>query len=85
VIVLTSRGGATGAWATASFDAERNKITIRTNDADRFTLDVGRIPIDWERPVVLGIDGRNSELRRRERTLLHFRRDGRAGWVVEEE
>ncbi len=82
--VEAQREGTQGGWATGSFDPKRNKITIRTNDVTRFAVDVARIAIDWERPVILGIDGRNSELRRREVTYLHFRRGDGRGWVVEE-
>jgi hypothetical protein len=75
---------AAGGWATGSFDPQRNKITIHTRDVQRFTIDVGRIPVDWERLVVLSIDERNSELRRRDFDLLEFVRSQHGGWIVVE-
>jgi hypothetical protein len=76
------RDGVPGGWATGSFDPERNKLSIRTHDLRGFAVDVARIPIRWEKLVILSIDGRNSELRRRDFTLLHFRLDEHGQWVV---
>ncbi len=78
------RDNADGGWATGSFDAKRNKLSIRTRDVQRFAIDVSRIRIDWERLVVIGIDGANSELRKRDFVVLHFARDGHGQWVVDE-
>ena len=78
------RRGAPGAWATGSFNPDRNKLTIRTRDVQQFAIDTGRIPIDWERLVILGIDGHNSELRKRDYFFLHFARDRHGRWVVQE-
>ncbi|UCF34599.1 MAG: hypothetical protein JSV78_04705 [Phycisphaerales bacterium] len=75
---------AAGGWATGSFNPQRNKITIRTRNIQRFTIDVGRIPVDWERLVVLSIDERNTELRRRDFDLLEFVRSQREGWAIVE-
>jgi hypothetical protein len=75
---------ADGGWATGSFDPQRNKITIHTRNVQRFTIDVGRIPVDWERLVVLSIDERNTELRRRDFDLLEFVRSQRGGWMIVE-
>jgi hypothetical protein len=79
------RNGAAGAWATGSFDPDRNKISITTQDVQRFSIDTGRILINWRKPVVLGIDGVNSELRRRPRPVIQFERDEHGQWVVLEE
>jgi len=76
------RGDAPGAWATGSFDAERNKITVDTQDVDHFTIDTSRIPIRWDRLVIIRIDGRNSELVQREHSLYQFARDEHNRWVV---
>ena len=76
------RKGAPGAWATGSFDRKRNKLDIRTRDVQDFSIDVSRIPINWERLVVIGIDGANSELRKRDYSVLHFRLDDHGQWVV---
>lgn len=82
--VIEARKGSQGGWATGSFDAERNRITIRTRDVRRFILDTGRIPIDWDRLVVLSIDGRTSELRKRDHPLLYFTLDEHGEWVIAE-
>ena len=82
--VEKGRDGADGAWATGSFDSKRNKLSIKARDVRRFTIDVARIPIDWERLVILSINGRNSELRRRNHTLLHFVLDEYGRWTVAE-
>ncbi|MFQ5414008.1 MAG: hypothetical protein ACE5E6_06070 [Phycisphaerae bacterium] len=78
------RGDARGGWATGSFDRPRNKITIDTRDVDRFRVDTSRIPIDWDRGVILRINGANSELRRRDYAILHFALDDHGAWVVVE-
>ena len=82
--VEKGRDRAEGAWATGSFDSKRNKLRIKARDVRRFTIDVARIPIDWERLVILSINGRNSELRRRNHTLLHFVLDEYGRWTVAE-
>ena len=84
LFVEKARRGAPGAWATGSFNPERNKLTIRTRDVQQFAIDTGRIPIDWERLVILGIDGHNSELRKRDYFVLHFARDKHGQWIVQE-
>ena len=73
---------ATGGWATGSFIQERNKLVIETHNVGQFAIDTGRIPIDWKRLVILGIDGRNSELRKRDYPVLHIARDEYGQWVV---
>ena len=78
------QGDAAGAWATGSFNPQRNKLDIRTRDVAQFTIDVQPIPIDWERLVVIRIDGSNSELIRRDYSLYRFVRDEHGQWVVAE-
>ena len=68
--------------SSGSFDPARNKLHIRTGDVERFTIDVSRIPINWQRLVVISIDGINSELRRRDHPVLRFARDSHGRWVV---
>jgi hypothetical protein len=82
--VLKVRDGEPGAWATGSFDPERNKIDIHTNAATVFAIDVSRMPIDWEKLVIIGIDGVNSELRKRDYFVLQFALDEQKQWVVVE-
>ncbi len=75
------KDGAAGAWATGSFDPERNKLDIDTHDVESFAIDTGRIPIRWDKLVILSIDRKNSELVRRDYSVLHFTRD-KYGWHV---
>ena len=82
LFVERTRGDAPGGWATGSFDPDRNKLTIETKDVQRFAIDTSRIRIDWERLVVLGLNGVNSELRRRDFDIYHFELDDHNRWVV---
>ena len=75
---------AKGGWATGLFDAERNKLRITTSDVEEFAVDTGRIQIDWKKLVVLSIDGRNSELRKRDVAILHFVREPHGEWIIRE-
>ena len=76
------RAGARGAWGTGTFLKQRNKIDLQTQDVQQFAIDVSRIPIDWRRLVIIGIDGVNSELRKRDRSIYHFARDAHGRWIV---
>ena len=84
LFVDSARDKMGGAWATGSFHADRNKIEIETHNVQKFTLDASRIPIQWQDVVILGIDGRNSELRQRDKLVLRFARNGSGQWVVVE-
>ena len=75
---------AKGAWATGSFDADRNKLSIQTNDVEEFALDTSRVAINWKKLVVLSIDGKNSELRKRDFDILPFIRTPHSEWIVRE-
>lgn len=74
--------GAPGGYATGSFDQPRNKIIIETRDVQQFILDTGQIGLDWSRPVVLTIDKKSYELRRREDPAIRFDRNRYGEWVV---
>ena len=76
------RDDAPGAWATGSFLAERNRIVIETEAVARFSIDMGRVPVRWERLVVIRIDGRNSELVKRDQAIYRFALDEHGHWVV---
>lgn len=76
------RGDAPGAWAEGSFNPKSNKIIIDTHDVQRFALEVSRIPIRWEKLVIIRIDGRNSEMVRRDQAIYHFDLDDHGQWVV---
>lgn len=70
--------------ATGTFNVKRNKIMITTNNAEQFAIDTSRIPINWRRPVVLSINGRNSELKKRGYSIIHFKHDKYGQWSVVE-
>lgn len=78
------REGADGGWATGSFDPARNRIRVSTEKIRGFAIDVSRIAIDWERLVVLRINGLTSELRKREDSVLHFIKGDGGRWEVVE-
>ena len=78
------REGADGGWATGEFDPARNRIRISTEKIRGFAIDVSRIAIDWERLVVLRINGMTSELRKREDSVLHFVKGDGGRWEVVE-
>ena len=71
-----------GGWATGDFLEARNKIEIKTRGVKQFSIDLSKLRINWDRLVVIGIDGRNAELRRRNTDLLHIARDDHGKWVV---
>jgi hypothetical protein len=71
-------------WAKGTFNKKRNRITVETHGALGFAIDIERIPIDWERLVVIRIDGKNSELRKRNYSRYHFQRDEYGRWIVAE-
>lgn len=69
-------------WATASFDRDRNKLSVTTRDVTRFAVNTALTPIDWDRRVILSIDGKNSQLRRRDVSVLHVERDDYGEWQI---
>ncbi|MHC4093175.1 MAG: hypothetical protein ACYSVY_23390 [Planctomycetota bacterium] len=75
------RSGAHGAWATGSF-VPRNKIIIETEDVEQFSIDLSQLRINWNRRVVLRIDGHASELTKKRRPVVHLRRSPAGSWDV---
>ncbi len=71
-----------GGWATGDFFEQRNKIEIHTRGVKQFSIDLGKLKINWDRLVVIGIDGRNAELRKRDVDVIHIARDEHGKWVV---
>jgi len=84
LFVEKAKDGVEGAWATGSFSRKRNRLSIRERDVQQFAIDTSRIAINWERLVVISINGRTSELRKRDYPFLHFARDDHGQWVVRE-
>ncbi|MHC5110678.1 MAG: hypothetical protein ACYTHJ_12480 [Planctomycetota bacterium] len=85
VEVVAASGDAAGGWAVGGFVPSRNRINIDTHDVSAFSLNTSLIPIDWEKLVILNLDGRTSELVRRDDPTIQFRRDGSGGWEVPEQ
>jgi len=84
VAVVALDADAPGGWVTGDFDAERNKIEVRTRGVSRFAMDLSRVPIDWSHKVILAINGRNSELVKRDYNVYQVGRDDSGGWSVVE-
>ena len=75
-------GDAPGAWATGAFDPARNKFIIETHDVAEFTIDVSRVPVRWDRLVIIRIDGSNSELVKRDYFLYRIALNEHGQWIV---
>ncbi len=71
-------------FVEGDFSAKRNRLTIKTDSVTRFAIDTRYIAINWDKLVVIQIDGLNSELRRRDDPVLHFVLDKYNRWVVDE-
>ena len=78
------RGDADGGSVTGTFHKSSNKIEIHTRDLERFSIDTSKIEIDWTRRVILGINGSNTGLGRREHPIIRFALDDYGKWVVVE-
>ncbi|MCH8251271.1 MAG: hypothetical protein IID36_02335 [Planctomycetes bacterium] len=78
------RGDADGGSVTGTFHKSSNKIEIHTRDVERFSIDTSKIEIDWTRRVILGINGSNTGLGRREHPIIRFALDDYGKWVVVE-
>jgi hypothetical protein len=76
--------GTTGGFVEGDFNAKRNRLTIKTDSVTRFTIDTRYIAINWDKLVVIQLDGLNSELKRRDDPVLHFVLDKYNRWVVDE-
>lgn len=71
-----------GGWVTGRFDRARNRLELTTRGAQEFLVDVSRIPIDWERLVILRIDQRNTEMKKRDQAVYRFVRGSQGQWEV---
>lgn len=78
------RGDADGGSVTGTFHKASNKIEIHTRNVERFSIDTSKIEIDWTRRVILGINGSNTGLGRREHPIIRFAIDDYGKWVVVE-
>jgi hypothetical protein len=75
---------APGAWATGAFIREKNKIAIETENVDEFSIRLPQLHVNWDRRVILRIDGHSSELKWKRRPILHLRRSPAGSWDVVE-
>lgn len=80
LMVLSPIPDAKGGWAKGSFDAERNRFTIDTFDVEAFSIDTSALQIDWSKLVILRLDGRNTELGRKENPVITFTRGTATPW-----
>lgn len=71
-------------WVNASFEVNRNKIKINIRNIRQFAIDTRRIHIDWKRRVILSINDRNSELKKRDYPIIRFALDEYNQWYVVE-
>jgi hypothetical protein len=78
------RPDAPGAWATGYFLEDPNKIVIETENVAEFSIDLPQLHVNWDRRVILRIDGHSSELIRKRRPILHLRRSPAGSWDVVE-
>ncbi len=78
------RDSAVGAWATGSFLSDRNKIVIETENADQFTINLAKLRLNWNKRVILRINGHSSELTKKRDPLLRLHRSPAGSWDVVE-
>ena len=78
------RDSAAGAWATGLLLQHDNKIVIETENVEQFSINLSKLRLNWNRRVVLRIDGRSSELMRKRRPVVHLRRSPAGSWDVVE-
>jgi len=60
-----------------------DQFVINTQNARRFTLDLTRVRLNWNKRIVLRMDGFNSELTRKRWPTLRFVRTAAGAWDVE--
>ncbi len=82
VYPLQYKKGSTGGLVRGSFDPKRNKIMIDTQDVKRFRIDMTKLSINWDRLVIIRLNGKSSELRRRDSDVIDFEIDKYGNWVV---
>ena len=56
------------------------KLVIDTENVERFQLDLSRVKLDWDKRIVLRIDGFNRELTRKNFPRLNYERTSTGGW-----
>ena len=56
-----------------------------TRDVDQFAINLGALAINWDRRVVLRINGAAFELTRKKDPILHLARTPTGGWDAVED
>jgi hypothetical protein len=84
VKILESDDTSSRAWVEGEVAGD-DKLTINTKNVRGFELDLTRLRLNWNRGVVLRLDGYNSELTRKRWPRLVFVRNASGAWVVEGE
>jgi hypothetical protein len=69
-----------GGWATGQFVPELNKLIIETDGVRQFVIAADRVDLDWDRRVVLRINGSNSELTRKHFPTIRLRQTVGGDW-----
>lgn len=80
LVVLSAQPDEKGGWAKGRFDTSKNRLVIDTVGVGSFTVDTSRLPIDWDRLVIIRLDGRNRELGRKENPVIKFVRSKSKLW-----
>jgi hypothetical protein len=80
--IIKLNPGAAGGWATGDVDRPRNKIIISTHDVGEFALDQSALGVRWDRRVILRINNRSVELRKKSDPMIYFRQTRAGVWEV---
>jgi len=82
VRIESLREGAEVGWATSSIDSNANAIVIETEGARGLVLDLSNIHVDWNRRVILRIDGQGSQLLHGKSQVKHLEVSPAGRWRV---
>jgi hypothetical protein len=72
------------AWIEGGIAGD-DRLTISTHNVRRFTLNLTRLRLNWEKRIVLRMDGYNSQLTRKRWPKLNFVRTASGAWDVVDE
>ena len=72
------------AWIEGSI-VSGDRLTINTENVRRFTLDLTRLRLNWQKRIVLRMDGFNSQLTKKRWPKLSFVRTAAGAWDVVDE
>jgi hypothetical protein len=66
---------------TGRFSPADNRLVIDTQQVQRFSIDLGALPVRWDRRVVLRIDQISAELSRKSSPIVHFEVTPAGDWI----